>query len=125
MRVVLPTGRSYGEYVRINKLHHHTDSAFDGITTTESRPGWLISSRSCDKLVVVAVASFVVDDIAPGKRRTYQDEQRMLLRGVALLDMSSQHAARRIQRAWREAMSNPTFALCKKRLLSEFSELAL
>lgn len=39
-------------------------------------------------------------------------------------DAKKRSCVRRIQRAWRRCIANPTYAICKKRLMSEFDELS-
>jgi hypothetical protein len=97
-RVVLPKGETQGDYVRINKLQSHNKGDFGYVNWSSF--SWLVPGGG-DNLHAVAVGSFVVDDIVPGRRHGYEEEQRMLLRGLESLREIRATAAQRIQNAWR------------------------
>jgi hypothetical protein len=48
----------------------------------------------------------------------------MLLSSLDLCDIIKRHrAAKAVQRHWRHVVANPCYAICKQRLLREFSEI--
>ena len=61
--------------------------------------------------------------ILPSSSSVKNEKARLYLLGRAGEKVRQRHApAARIQAAWREAVSNPEYATCRRRLLREFSE---
>lgn len=60
----------------------------------------------------------MIDDVIRAVRCVMSDFRDELDEKIHRLNVS----ARRIQRNWKEAVSNPSFQICKKRLLREFHE---
>jgi hypothetical protein len=54
------------------------------------------------------------------RRGGYYEERQELRDALVGLAFQHHHSARLIQRAWRRCIGNPGFAVCKRRLLSEF-----
>ena len=123
-RMLLPSTSHRG--VRINKLqYHHTrsvsqDTRRGAIPNTFTSPYWLPSY--CNRLTVAVVASFTLDSSKLLPEPSYAEELGMLRRGLQLVHVTRHHAAARIQRAWRTAIADPEFMICRRRILREFHE---
>lgn len=86
----------------------------------------------------VCVASLVLDNncdwlLNMYARGTYHiscdvyknEDKTAFVKGILekIMNLKRQSAARRIQKCWRESISNPYYYMCRKRLLQEFTEL--
>ena len=61
----------------------------------------------------------MIDDVIRSVRRVFDDFWDELTERTHRLNV----CARRIQRTWKEAVSNPSFQVCKNRLLREFEDV--
>ena len=88
----------------------------------KTRNNWHSDYYKCETRILATIA---LDNLASGLRdaslmKSYMVHHDLPLTRDAYRKMD---AANTIQRAWRYANTNPTYALCRKRLLHEFMEL--
>jgi hypothetical protein len=62
-----------------------------------------------------------IEWLSPLKYGDYPDDAAAVLRLICLVEVDASLAATCIQRAWRLAVSNPAFSVCRRRLLREFT----
>ncbi len=74
--------------------------------------------------VTVKVVQNVVVNTSPDFKTAYATDHEQLKRFCLAMETLLSHKARVIQRAWRRCVADPTYAVCKKRLLKEFGGMS-
>ena len=62
-----------------------------------------------------------IERLGPLQYGGYPDEADAILRFISLVEVIASSAATCIQKAWRLAVADPAFAVCRRRLLREFT----
>jgi hypothetical protein len=73
--------------------------------------------------VMVHIVQSIVVNISQDFKTTYTTEYEQLRSFCVATETLLSHKARVIQRAWRRCVSDPSYAVCKKRLLKEFGNM--
>ena len=87
-----------------------------------TRKNWHSDYYKCETRILATIA---LDNLASGQLDASLMKSYLVHHDLPLTRDAYNKvvAARKIQRAWRYANSNPVYALCRKRLLHEFLEL--
>lgn len=104
-----------GRLPRLNKYDHYIDSGDSGV-----RPSKYVHVGILGDYVTLCGGVSVRRRVQEGRWRSDEDVLRAVCGRQFLRATLS---ASRIQSAWRRAISNPSHALCRRRLLAEFESL--
>ncbi|KAK9806876.1 hypothetical protein WJX72_005901 [[Myrmecia] bisecta] len=137
--VMLPYDGGFGDDTDIHLMW----KGFDLLSSARNRPRWnkLTSycskseevkmyllqgyfDRSCSSLSLQGGIDRLVVPLAHRPEYVYTHQAGALRDALVFLYGCQNKAARRLQRAWRMCVSNPTYLVARKRLLREYQELA-
>jgi hypothetical protein len=74
--------------------------------------------------VTVDIVKSVVVNTSPDFKTAYTADHEQLRIFCKAMETLLDHKARVIQRAWRRCVADPSYAICKKRLLNEFGGMS-